>query len=128
MSLSSWGTVSSVKAFKIFSRIFLVVGVIVFSLKPSMTNRVEASFIHPHHVAFSQFASITQRKPLTPLSGPFCRSAFQKNEDKRHLVVLSTHVPTVEKVLFHAPAVALTTVGTFQRVTLIPAATVVLRI
>jgi hypothetical protein len=112
---------------KFLSHVFLVAGFVILSLKPSMVNRIQASYIHPHHVAFSQFSSIEKRKPLSS-PGSFYRSSFQKNEDKSHLTVLAVVVPSPAGMFFRDLSVDLMVTKNPRLAAFIPSDTVVLRI
>jgi hypothetical protein len=98
------------KTFKILSRVVLVLGLVVLSFKPSIVNRVTPSMIHPHHVAFSKFTSLSKREPLS-VNGAGLRCSFHKNEDKRHLPVAVVAVPAATVFAFNDPQ---SDMGTFS--------------
>ena len=116
-----------VRSFKIFSHMVLVLGLVVFSLKPSMTNHVDANLVHPHHVAFSRFASIQKRMPTSPGGASF-RFSFSKNEEKKILNVAVVPTFDAENLIYHAPRLTWVAPAASPASAFRPSVTVVLRI
>jgi hypothetical protein len=115
------------KALKITGRLFLVMGFILLSFKPSTSKYFPPSLIHPHHIAFSKFESLSKRVPTSHSSSDL-RGSFQRNEDKRWLNVAVVAVPNADVFAFNVPSFRLGTSASSFPSVISPLETVVLRI
>jgi len=115
------------KFLKITSRLVLALGLVILSFKPSIVNYVTPNIIHPHHVAFSKFESISKRTPFST-NGSSLRCSFQKNDNKRHFVAPVAAVPMFDAFVFNAPRFNSRASSVFYVTASSPSETVVLRI
>jgi len=115
------------KVLKITSRLVLVLGLIALSFKPSVNNSSILKLVHPHHVAFSTFQSLSRRSPQSS-HGTELRCNFQKAENKQRLPIAVVAVPLFDAFVFNAPRFTRETSSVFAVTASSPSRTVVLRI
>jgi hypothetical protein len=115
------------KVLKITSRLVLVLGLIVLSLRPSASNYVPPGTFHQQTMAFSKSTSLASRTPGSHRSSEM-RSSFHKNDDKRRLPMAVVGLPLAKAFVFNTPRFNLGTSSVSFLTASSPSQSVVLRI